>query len=215
MESDDMIHPADQPQKLHYATPAYRHRLNKWIGFAIFTGTCIALVVGTDWLGKGFLTFAQCLIVAVPAVLAVCAYKYGWAAECRVEGDHHWFTAENVPPTSVPVADIVSIDRVEVGDGHHFELSVRGKGRMSVAADVFQPIDPLRDVLLAKNPHIQFGRRDGIICGACGGLIFPPGSEPSMGEITRLWRGGVCPLCGEPFPKYRRFVWTAKGDGSL
>lgn len=201
-----MTDPADQSSKLDYATPAYRHRLSKWIGFAVFTGMCVVFVAGTDWVGKGLPIFAQCLIIAVPAALTVSAYWYGWAAECRVEGDHLCFTAENLPPTSVVVADIVSIDRVEVGDGHHFELSVCGKGRMRVAADVFQPIDPLRDVLLAKNPHIRFGRRDGIICGACGGSVFPPGTVPRMSEVIRLWRRGVCPRCGEPFPTDGRFV---------
>jgi hypothetical protein len=201
-----MTHPVNQPQKLYYATAAYRHRLNKWIGFAIFTGMCTTFVVGTDWIGRGFPIFVQCLMIAVPAILTACAYRYGWAAECRVEGDHLWFAAENVPPTNVPVADIVSIDRVDVGEGYDFELSVRGKGRMRVAADVFQPIEPLREALLARNPDIHFGQRDGIICGACGGFVFPPGSMPRMSQVIRLWRVGRCPVCGEPFPKYGRFV---------
>ena len=91
-------------------------------------------------------------------------------------------------------------------DGHHFELNVRGKGRMKVAADVFQRIESLREALLAINTDIQFGQRDGSICGLCRGSIFPPGGMPSIRDIVRITRGGVCPLCGEPFPKYGRFV---------
>lgn len=112
----------------------------------------------------------------------------------------------NVRQTSVHVADIVSIDRVDLGDGYHFELSVRGKGRMKVAADVFQPIEPLREALTAMNPDIQFNRRDGNLCGSCGGSIYPADSMPSIAKIIRVSRGGVCPICGEPFSKFGRFV---------
>ena len=205
-ERDGMTYPADKPPKLHYARPGYRHRLNKWIPFAIFTGICAAFFAGMDWMGVGPPIWAQSLVVAGLTVLMLCAYRYDWYAECRVEGDRLWIMANYVLPRSVPVADIVSIDKVGWSNEYDFVLTVRGKGRMKVEKAVFEPIKPLREALLAINRDIQFGERHDGRCGACGGLIFPPGSDPSIGGFARLWRSGVCPLCGEPFPKFGRFV---------
>ncbi len=196
----------DSPPVLNYVPQLYRHRHIAAAGWAVYTVVVIVLLLFFDWRHSGPALWVQASIITAMAGLTAYSYAFGNNAECRVEGTQLWFIGARTPATSVPVRDIQAIDRVHSGDESYFEISVDQLGRMRVDLQAFTPLTSLRRVLLDLNPRIRFDERSAATCGCCGVDLLPKGRSTSTREVIRLIRGGECPNCRRPFPRYGVFV---------
>ena len=187
------------PPVLGYSTLRYRHHRSQWGGAAALTG---GLIVGLAFMHRRGVTvdgWVWAAAVGTGVALTVVALLPPFRSECRIEGDQLWFRFHGGRPVGVPIDDVIAIDRVTMTDAaDRFEVVVRGRGRMAVPVEVFEPIDPLRAAVRAINPGVRFGDHAGTHCRACGADLYPDG-----GRWTK--RRPACPTCGEPVARLGRF----------
>jgi hypothetical protein len=197
----------EPPPTLDYVTVRYRHRAGPPMALLVLLIGAALMLALLWWRGIAVPRWGQALAVGIPAALLVLTGLPALRSECRVEGNSLWFRFGGRRPISVPLDNVIAIDRIEMPErGTTYELVVRDRGRMAVQADVFEPIEPLKSAVHEVNPGVRFGTHSGVHCRSCGAELFPPGWRPGLVESFRFLRQPTCPACGKPYGRAGRFL---------